>query len=101
METTRRRNNELTTWFDYLPIEVILMIFDYLSNNDIIYTFLFFNTRFNDLILQNQRYLHCLELPKRNFDTLENIFSVIGVRIESLDVNLFDSLFLLKYFPNL
>ncbi|CAF3604664.1 unnamed protein product [Adineta steineri] len=101
METTRRRNIETTTWFDYVPTEVLLMIFNYLSNNDIIYTFLFFNTRFNNLILQNQRYLQHLELPKKNFDTWKNILSIIGCLIESLNTNTFDFLFPLAYFPNL
>ncbi len=49
-------NNESTTWLDHFPVEIIFMIFDYLSHNEIIYSFFHFNQRFNNLLLQNQRY---------------------------------------------
>ena len=67
------RNIESTTWLDLLPTEIIFIIFDYLSHNDIIYTFFFFNQRFNNLLLQNQRYLNYLELPTTNLNTWKNI----------------------------
>jgi hypothetical protein len=59
-------NIESTTWFDHLPIEIIFMIFNYLSNNDIVYTFFFFSQRLNNLVLQNQHYFTYLELPITN-----------------------------------
>jgi len=41
---------ELTTWFDRLPTEIIFLIFEYLSTNDILYTFLDFNQRLDNLL---------------------------------------------------
>jgi hypothetical protein len=48
---------ESITWLDLFPTEIVYLIFDYLSNNDIIDAFFFLNQRFNKLILQNRRYL--------------------------------------------
>ena len=90
-----------TTWLDRLPTEIIFLIFDYLSNNDIIYTFFFFSQRFNNLLLQNKRYFNYLELPTTNLDTWKNILSVIRSRIESLNINSIDLLLPLTYFSNL
>jgi len=91
-------NIHSTTLFDYLPTEIIFMIFDYLSNNHIIYTFFFFNKRSNNLLLNNQRYL---ELPISYTNTWDKILSIIGSQIESLIVNTFYLSFPLTYFPNL
>ncbi|CAF0816779.1 unnamed protein product [Adineta steineri] len=90
-----------TTWFDRLPTEIIFTIFDYLSNKDIIYTFLFFSQRLNNLLLRNQHYINHLQLPTKNFDTWKHILSVIGSRIESLDITSIDLPSSLEYFPNL
>src|SRR5690348_1742342 len=82
-------------------VPVIFLIFDYLSSNDIIYTF-FFNQRLNNLLLQNQRYLNYLDLSTTNIDTWKSILSIIASRIESLNINTFDLYFFaLTYFPNL
>ncbi len=98
MDTT---NIESTTWLDLLPTESIFIIFNYLSNNDIIYTFLHFNQRFNNLLLQNQCYFNYLELPATNLTTWKNILSMIGSQIECLNITTNYLSFLLRYFPNL
>jgi hypothetical protein len=59
---------ESVTLFDRLPTDIIYLIFEYLSMNDILYTFFDFNDRFNNLLLQNQRYSTCFELPTANLD---------------------------------
>jgi hypothetical protein len=94
-------NNESTTWFDRLPTEIIFQIFNYLSNNDIIYTFFHFSQRLNNLLLENEEYLNILDCPTTNLDLWENIFSIIGSRIERLNIKTIDSSFPLKYFSNL
>ncbi len=53
-------HTEFPAWFDHLPTEIVFMIFNYLSSNDIIDTFFFFNQRFNNLLLE---YLNHIELP--------------------------------------
>ncbi len=54
MGTTKRLETtisiETDTWLDYLPAEIIFQIFNYLSTNDIIYTFFCFNQRFNNIL---------------------------------------------------
>ncbi|CAF0989499.1 unnamed protein product [Adineta steineri] len=92
---------ESTTWFDRLPTEIIFTIFDYLSNNDIIYTFFFFSQRLNNLLLQNPHYTKHLQLPTKNFDTWKNILSVIGSWIESLNITSIGLPFPVEYFSNL
>jgi hypothetical protein len=94
-------NIETTTWLDHLPAEIIFLILNYLSNNDIIYTFFFLNQRFNNLLLQNQRYLNHLELPTANLNTWENILSIIASQIESLQISTSHLSFPITYFLNL
>jgi hypothetical protein len=89
------------TWFDRFPTEIIYLIFDYLSNNDILYTFFFLNQRFNNLILQNQRYLTYLELPSTDLEIWKRILSVIDSQIECLNITTNDFSSSLEYFPNL
>ena len=62
-------NITLPTYFDKFPTEIIFMIFDYLSSNDIIYTFFYFSQRLNNLLLKNQEYLNYLEFPTTNLVT--------------------------------
>jgi hypothetical protein len=90
-----------TIWFDFLPTEIIFQIFDYLSNNDIIYAFFNTSQRLNNLLLQNQSYVTYLELPTRNFSIWKNILSIIGLRIECLVINSISLSFPLSYFPNI
>jgi hypothetical protein len=79
-----------TTWLDRFPVEIIFMIFDYLSSNEIIYTFFFFNQRMNNFLLQNEDYLNYSELPTTDFDIWEHILSIIGCRIHTLNVTTID-----------
>jgi hypothetical protein len=88
-----------TIWFDLLPNEILFLIFDYLSSNDIIYTFFFLNQRFNNILLQNQRYFNYFELPTTNLNTWKKILSIISSQIESL--NIINLSLPLTYFPNL
>jgi hypothetical protein len=94
-------NIQSKTCFDILPNEIIFIIFSYLSYNDIIYAFFFLNQRFNNLLLQNQRYLTYLELSTRDLNAWRNILSMIGYRIECLNINTNDLSFPLTYLPNL
>jgi hypothetical protein len=87
--------------FDQLATEIIFEIFDYLSCNDILYTFFDFNQRFNSILLQHQRYSSNLELPTTNFYFWENILSIIGSQIKCLTITTIDFNILLKLFSNL
>ena len=92
--------NKLKTLFEYLPTEIIFTIFEYLTNNDIIYTFFFLKQRFTNLILQNQRYSYYLELPSTNLITWKKILSVIGSQIQSLNISTISLSFPLAHFSN-
>jgi hypothetical protein len=92
---------EFKTSFNCLPTEIIFLIFDYLSSNDIIYTFFFLTQRLNNVLLQNQRYLKYFELPTTNLDTWEIILSIIGSQIKCLNLTTISLSFPLRYFPNL
>ena len=94
-------NNQSFTWFDRFPIEIILNIFDYLSNNDIIYAFFHLNQRLNCLILKHEKYLINFEQPNRNLDFWKNILSIIGTQTKSLYITSNDLVFPLNIFPNL
>ena len=99
MSTT---NIELLTWLDRLPTEVIFLLFNYLSNNDIIYAFYNFNQRFNSLLLQSkQHYLTHLELPATNLDKWESILSEISFGLESIHINTVDLSLRLNTFINI
>lgn len=74
------------TSFSCLPTEIIFLIFDYLSSNDIIYIFYFLTQRLNDLLSQSQRYMNYLELPTRKLDAWEIILSIIGSQIKCLNI---------------
>jgi hypothetical protein len=97
----RATSIEPKTSFNCLPNEIIFLIFDYLSYNDIIYTFFFLNQRLNNLLLKNQHYSNYLELPTTNLDTWEIILSIIGSQIKCLNITTIDLSFPLRYFPNL
>ena len=91
-----------TTWLDLLPTEIIFMIFNYLSNNDILYTFFLSNQRFNNLLLYNQTYLNYFELSTlTNFNTWKDILSRIGSRIKSLNIKIIYFSIPFQYFSNL
>ena len=92
---------ESKTSFSCLPTELIFIIFDYLSSNDIIYTFFFLTQRLNHLLSQNQRYLNYLELPTTSLDAWDVILSIIGSQIQCLNITTIYFSFPLRYFPSL
>jgi hypothetical protein len=60
-----------------------------------------FNQRFNNLLLQNERYLNSFEFPSTNLDAWKNILSIIGSQIESLNLKEIDLSFPMDSFSNL
>jgi len=89
------------TFFDQLATEIVFEIFDYLSCNDIFYTFFHFNQRFNSILLEHYQYLNKFETPIRNFCFWQTILPIIESRIEYLTITNIDFGFLLNLFPNL
>jgi hypothetical protein len=90
-------NKNSPTGFDQLATETILDIFDYLSCNEIIYTFFYLNQRFNSIVLQHQR---CVETPSTNSNFWANVLPIIESRIEYLIITTNDFDFSLKTYPN-
>ncbi|CAF3957597.1 unnamed protein product [Rotaria sp. Silwood1] len=96
-----RKKNVSITMFDNLPTEIILDVFDYLSSNEIIYSFFYLNQRLQNLLIKQQYYINYLQLPISNFNFWQKILSIIGSQIELLIIA-HDYLTLsLDYFPNL
>jgi hypothetical protein len=94
-------NQQTLTMFDQLATEILLDIFDYLSCNDIIYTFFYFNQRINSILLHHQRYLRTFQLPTTNFTFWQNILPLIESEIECLDYTTNGLYFPLNLFSNL
>ncbi|UJR32638.1 hypothetical protein I4U23_020098 [Adineta vaga] len=76
--------NESKTWLDRFPTEIVHEIFDYLSPNDIFYTFFYFNERFNTLLLHPQCHLNYFELPSTDFQFWRTIIYTVSSKIETL-----------------
>lgn len=89
------------TLFDLFPNEIIFSIFDYLSNNDIIYTFFYFNQRFNDLLFENTRYFKYLELPRTNLEFWKDVLSQIDYKVKILNITSIDLSLPLAYFSDI
>jgi hypothetical protein len=83
MSENKKRQLDFDTWFDRFPIEILLVIFQYLSSTDIFYSFGNFNQRFNNLLIQPYHFSRTLELPTLNFDYWKPILSLIGSQIET------------------
>ncbi|CAF3886906.1 unnamed protein product [Rotaria sp. Silwood2] len=94
------KNNSIT-WLDCLATEIILDIFDYLSCNDIIYTFFYFNQRLNSIVLQYQHCSNNFESSVTHFSFWQNNLPIIGSQIQYLTINTIDFTFPLTLFPNL
>lgn len=91
-----------STWFDKFPNEIIFEIFDYLSFNDIIYTFYYFNQRLQNLLLENQCYFSYFEIPLiTNKDFWNNILPILGLQIQRLNIKSNDIPMSINLFPNL
>jgi hypothetical protein len=89
------------TFFDQLATEILFEIFDYLSCNDILYSFFYFNQRLNSIILKNQRYLNQFETPRTNFSFWERILPIIKSEIKYLTITTTDFRISLDLFSNL
>ena len=89
------------TMFDQLSTEIFLEIFDYLSSNEILYTFFDLNERFRAILHQYQRCISHLETPKDNFYFWERIFMVLSEQIQCLTISTGSFNFSLNIFPNL
>jgi hypothetical protein len=89
------------TWFDRLPAEIIFMIFNYLSSNDIIDIFFHLSQRLKNILLQNPHYFNYLELPTTDLNIWERILSIIGSQIQCLKINTLYLSIPLTYFSNL
>jgi hypothetical protein len=90
------------TWFVKFPNEIIFEIFDYLSFNDIIYTFYYFNQRLENFLLENQCYFSYFEIPiTTNKDFWNNIIPILRLRIQRLNLKSIDIPVSIDLFPNL
>lgn len=94
-------NTSSITWFDYLPTELIFHVFNYLSKNDIVYTFLFYNPRLNQILLDNENYFDYFETPSTNLEQWKKYLSTTRSYIKTLNITKSNFTFPLTYFPNL
>ncbi|CAF1438821.1 unnamed protein product [Adineta steineri] len=69
---------------DRLSTELILEIFDYLSSNDLIYSFHYLNKRFNDILFHHDRLINNFRVPTSNLNFSNDIFQLIGPKIKYL-----------------
>ncbi|CAF1548033.1 unnamed protein product [Adineta ricciae] len=83
--------------FDILPNE-ILHIFDYLTSNDIIYSFIHCNQRLQNLLVIQKYHFN---LPKTNLNFWKKILPLIGPQIQTLSINTYDLTISLDFFSNL
>ncbi len=89
------------TFFDQLATEILFEIFDYLSCNDILYSFFYFNQKLNSIIFKHHRYLNKFETPRTNFSFWERILPIIKSQIKYLTITTTDFRISLDLFPNL
>ncbi len=94
-------NKNSLIFFDQLATEILFEIFDYLSCNDILYSFFHFNQRFNSILFKHHRYLNKFETPRTNFSFWERILPIIKLRIKYLTITTTDFRISLDLFPNL
>lgn len=95
-----RTSTKSAIWFDYFPTEIFILIFEYLSTNDILYTFFHLNDRLKDFLLENHNYSTYFELPKSNLNFWRKIVPLISSRIECLHINTIYFPFPLNSFSN-
>ncbi|CAF1353468.1 unnamed protein product [Adineta steineri] len=72
------------TCFDRLSTELILEIFNYLSSNNLIYSFHYLNKRFNDILFHHDRLINNFQIPTNNLNFSNDIFQLIGPKIKYL-----------------
>lgn len=93
--------SEPRTSFGDLPTEVLLSVFDYLTSNDIIYTFYSVNGRFRNLLAHHGRYLSHYELPTSNTAFWQTVLPSVGPHVRTLTVPTPDLPLSLDVFANL
>ncbi|CAF3973254.1 unnamed protein product [Rotaria sordida] len=89
------------TCFDRLSTEIILEIFNYLLSNDLMFSFLSLNKRLNDILFHYDRLLNNIQIPTRNLDFSNNIFQLIGSKIQHLTLTTNDLKIPWDLLPNL
>ncbi|CAF4473768.1 unnamed protein product [Rotaria sp. Silwood2] len=92
---------KLKAGFDRLPNEIILETWEYLSSNDIIYSFFNLNQRFNNLFMEQRRILQSFELPTSYSLFWEQSLSTMGFQIHTLILRHDNYLTPFHLFPNL
>lgn len=86
--------------FHDFPNEILYEIFDYLSNNDLVFGLFNINERMNELILNNRRYLSYFCYSSMDLNKWINVFEKISSRIECLNVLSDDLFYSLNDFSN-
>ena len=76
----------MSKMFEQLPNELILEIFEYLSCNDILYTFFYLNQRFQSILLQHHRFLNNFTTPTNHASFWQTILPVINSQIKSFTI---------------
>lgn len=89
------------TSFNQLPTETILDIFEYLSSNDIIYTFFDLNQRFHSILLIQQPFSKIFLMTKKNFHFWKDVLPIFGFDIHHLIITTNGFWFSIDLFPNL
>ncbi|CAF3893307.1 unnamed protein product [Adineta steineri] len=72
------------TCFERLSTELILEIFNYLSSNDLIYSFHYLNKRFSDILFHYDRLINNFQIPTNNLNFSNDIFQLIAPKIQYL-----------------
>ena len=96
-----KTSTKSATWFDHFPTEIVILIFEYLSTNDILYTFFHLNDRLKNFLLENHYYSTYFELPRTNLNLWRKIVPLISCRIECLHINTIYFSFPLNSFSNI
>lgn len=96
-----KTSTKSTIWFDHLPTEIFVLIFEYLSTNDILYTFFHLNDRLKNFLIENHSYSTYFQFPKSNLNFWRKIIPLISSRIECLHVDTIYFPFSLNSFSNI
>ncbi|UJR09034.1 hypothetical protein I4U23_013283 [Adineta vaga] len=71
--------------FEWIPNEVLLEVFEYLSPADIFQGFYYLNKRYNEFLISLQLHMDLIDLSKRTYDYYNYfLFSLMSQRIISL-----------------
>jgi hypothetical protein len=84
MDHIRMEDKSISS-FEILPNEILFHIFDYLTSNDVIYSFIDCNQRLQHLLLTQKFHF---KSPTSNLDFWNKILPIIGPQIETLIIDL-------------